>query len=127
MSLTAVHAAEAAALEHLRPQGVKRPRGHSLAKGFPWGGFTAVQQAIAYDAKKLQADAQLTYDRACVAIAAFRQPVYVSGRYVKRKRGVPQSPWFEDDACTRRVGPSSVQVRLPHISGSAMRACFAAL
>lgn len=39
------HPQEALRTEWLRPQGVKRKRGHSYAKGFTWGGTAAVLKA----------------------------------------------------------------------------------
>lgn len=44
-----------------------------------------------------------------VLVGVYRMPVYVGGRYLKLKRGIPQSPWFEGPK-KLRIGESSVQV-----------------
>lgn len=45
---------------------------------------------------------------ATVQLQARRLPLHIGGRYLKLRRGIPQSPWFIDGA---RKGEGSVQVR----------------
>lgn len=44
---------------------------------------------------------------ATVLLQARRRPLHVGGRYLKLRRGIPQSPWFIDG---QRKGEGSVQV-----------------
>ena len=47
--------------------------------------------------------------RATCRLVPWHQPCYLGGRYLKWKRGVPQSPWFADGGV---VGEGSVQTSL---------------
>lgn len=73
---------------------------------------------------------------ATVRLQARRKPVHVGGRYLKLRRGIPQSPWFIDG---QRKGEGSVQVRSaglwlllvagwrqwgPHARSWPLNACF---
>lgn len=40
-----VHCDTSNAVEWLKPVGVKRKRGHSMAKGFAWGGHKSIEAA----------------------------------------------------------------------------------
>ncbi len=63
-----------------------------------------------------QAAAQLAVPAApaTVQLQGRRQPVHIGGRYLKLRRGIPQSPWFIDGA---RKGEGSVTVGGPHVAG----------
>ena len=93
---------------------------------YSWGGFTAVQDAAyACEPRTLLAKCCLHRAPAALMMSVFRQPVFVGGRYLKLKRGVPQSPWFEDGD-TKRVGESSVQVcsSMPHATTCYTSTCW---
>jgi hypothetical protein len=109
-SIAIIHQHEAQAIEFLKPACVKRKRHHTFAKGFSWGGFNAVHDAaLAADSSNLLSACQLCRVPVSLMMAVYRQPVFVGGRYLKLKRNVSQSPWFEDEG-GGRVGMSSVQV-----------------
>lgn len=110
LCLTFAHRAEAAATEWLKPQGLKRKRGNSFAKGYAWGGYQAVQDAALKASPELvvhNAEAHGAAESECECfVKVFSAPVLVGGRYLKLKRMVPQSPWLCGDC---HVGEGSVQ------------------
>ena len=56
--------------------------------------------------------------RATCRLFPWHQPCYLGGRYLKWKRGVPQSPWFADGGV---VGEGSVQTSLETFALAAFR------
>ena len=115
LSAMVVSASNTAAIEFLKPAGVKRKRHHTFAKGYAWGGFNAVREAaLAMPAAALlkHCSACLPWQRARTLVAVHRQSLLVGGRYLKLKRHVPQSPWLPGGTDRGRTVHSSVQVRI---------------
>jgi hypothetical protein len=130
--LSCTHPDEAAALAALKPNGRKRQRGRVNSGWTPWGGEKAMlDAALALGTDDLRHRCTLARTRCACYVKVFREPVLVGGRYLKLRRGVPQSPWLygnNDDAAEEekqgqegRIGLSSVQVAL------SSQTCFAVL
>jgi hypothetical protein len=116
VSLMASHPSEPALLEGVLPKARKRRRGNASEAGVAWGGFNAaLSAALELDPHELLAAYTLCGQPAAVLLGVYRGPVHVGGRYLKLKRGIPQSPWFEGPR-KLRVGESSVQVCYTNIS-----------
>jgi hypothetical protein len=111
VSLVATHPEEAASIEGISPQGNRRKRKrHNPHEGHSWGGFNAaLGAAMERDPQTLLQAFKLRNRPVAVLVGVYRMPVYVGGRYLKLKRGIPQSPWFEGPK-KLRIGESSVQV-----------------
>lgn len=111
LALAPLHALEASSIEPFKPAGVKRKRHHTYQKGYSWGGYNGVMlAALACKAVDLLQRCTLLTQPLLVMLGVYRAPVLVGGRYLKTRRDVPQSPWFEDGTALR-IGTSSVQVR----------------
>jgi hypothetical protein len=114
VSLVATHPEEATSIEGISPQGNrrKRKRHNTHEEGHSWGGFNAaLGAAMERDPQTLLQAFKLRKRPVAVLVGVYRMPVYVGGRYLKLKRGIPQSPWFEGPK-KLRIGESSVQVSL---------------
>ena len=138
ISLTASHPAAAAECGWLAPTGGAAARQRSRGRGRHGRQVQQQQQQQQHDAQaadvpaltdavvqRLAALPHADFAASCppgatalaapgtaaaLALQARRRPLHVGGRYLKLRRGIPQSPWFIDG---QRKGEGSVQVRAP--------------